>query len=171
LINDKFADILMIEKNALVEIESVSATQTFDIGFAVGKKAEDGDVFALSGELGAGKTCFTGGLARGLDVEDDYTITSPTFTLVNEYPGRCRLYHFDVYRLNRVDELDDLGYDEYVSGKGVVVIEWAEKIANALPSDTVFINFVYIDENKRVISISGPQKRIQDLVKDIKREV
>ncbi len=171
MINNKFADILMIEKKVLVEIESVSATQTFDIGFAVGKKAGEGDVFALSGELGAGKTCFTGGLARGLDVGDDYAITSPTFTLVNEYPGRCRLYHFDVYRLNRVDELDDLGYDEYVSGKGVVVIEWAEKISNALPSDTVFINFVYIDENKRVISIRGPQKRIQDLVKDIKREV
>lgn len=161
----------MTEINVLYEIESESAEQTFATGFAIGKKAGEGDVFALTGELGAGKTCFTGGLARGLGVGENYTITSPTFTLVNEYPGRCRLYHFDVYRLNQIGELDDLGYDEYVSGKGVVAIEWAEKITGALPSDAVLIRFGYIDENKRIISISGPQKRVQELVKDIKREV
>ena len=161
----------MDNENALVEIESESAEQTFAMGFAVGQQAEEGDVFALSGELGAGKTCFTGGLARGLGVGEDYTITSPTFTLVNEYPGRLRLYHFDVYRLNRIGELDDLGYDEYVSGKGVVAIEWAEKIAGALPPDTVSIHFTYVDENKRTIRISGPRKRVCDLLKDIKREV
>ncbi len=161
----------MKEKNALVDIESKSAKQTFTIGLALGKKAREGDVFALSGELGAGKTCFTGGLARGLDVDEEYTITSPTFTLINEYPGRCRLYHFDVYRLNQIGELDDLGYDEYVSGKGVVAIEWAEKIAKALPFGTVSIHFRYVDENKRIISISGPQKRVRQLVKDLAREV
>jgi len=161
----------MKEKTALVEIKSESAEQTFAIGFAVGEKAGEGDVFALSGELGAGKTCFTGGLARGLGVGDQYTISSPTFTLINEYPGRCRLYHFDVYRLNQIGELDDLGYDEYVSGKGVVVIEWAEKITNALPPESILINFAYVNENKRIISISGPRKRVQHLVKDIKMEV
>ena len=161
----------MDNENALVEIESESAEQTFAMGFAVGQQAGEGDVFALSGELGAGKTCFTGGLARGLGVGEDYTITSPTFTLVNEYPGRLRLYHFDVYRLNAIGELDDLGYDEYVSGKGVVAIEWAEKIAGALPPDTVSIHFTYVDENKRTIRISGPRKRVCDLLKDIKREV
>ncbi|MEE9912551.1 MAG: tRNA (adenosine(37)-N6)-threonylcarbamoyltransferase complex ATPase subunit type 1 TsaE [Deltaproteobacteria bacterium] len=161
----------MNKKNALVEIESESAEQTFALGRAIGEKAGEGDVFALSGELGAGKTCFTGGLARGIGVGEDYAITSPTFTLINEYPGRCRLYHFDVYRLNQIDELDDLGYDEYMSGKGVVTIEWAEKIANALPIGTISINFIYIDENKRIIRISGPEKRIKDLIKDIKREV
>ncbi|PKN06571.1 MAG: tRNA (adenosine(37)-N6)-threonylcarbamoyltransferase complex ATPase subunit type 1 TsaE [Deltaproteobacteria bacterium HGW-Deltaproteobacteria-7] len=161
----------MKENTALVEIESESSRQTYAIGFAVGAKAGEGDIFALSGELGAGKTCFTGGLARGLGVSEDYTITSPTFTLINEYPGRCRLYHFDVYRLNQIGELDDLGYDEYVSGKGVVAIEWAEKIADALPTGAIVINFTYIDENKRVISISGPQKRVREIVKDIKTEV
>lgn len=161
----------MKEKTALVEIESESTEQTFAIGFAVGEKAGEGDIFALSGELGAGKTCFTGGLARGLGVDEHYTITSPTFTLINEYPGRCRLYHFDVYRLNKIGELDDLGYDEYVSGSGVVAIEWAEKITGALPPDTVTIHFKYVDENRRIITISGPQKRVLDLVKDINREV
>ena len=161
----------MKEKTALVEIESESTEQTFAIGFAVGGRAGEGDIFALSGELGAGKTCFTGGLARGLGVDEHYTITSPTFTLINEYPGRCRLYHFDVYRLNKIGELDDLGYDEYVSGSGVVAIEWAEKITGALPPDTVTIHFKYVDENRRIITISGPQKRVRDLVKDINREV
>ena len=161
----------MKEKNALFEIESESAEHTFAIGFAIGGKAGEGDIFALSGELGTGKTYFTSGLARGLGVGDHYTITSPTFSLINEYPGRCRLYHFDVYRLNQIGELDDLGYDEYVSGKGVVAIEWAEKITNALPPDTVTINFKYVDEKTRIITISGPQKKIWDLVKDIKREV
>lgn len=162
----------MKEKNALVEIESESAEQTFAIGFAVGVKAGEGDVFALSGELGAGKTCFAGGLARGLGVSDDYTITSPTFTLMNEYPGRqCRLYHFDVYRLTQIGDLDDLGYDEYISGRGVVAIEWADKITSALPMDVVTVHFTYIDEGRRIIGISGPERKVRELVKDIKREV
>jgi len=161
----------MNKKNILVEITSESADETFALGVAVGKEAGEGDVFALSGELGAGKTCFTGGLARGIGVDENYAITSPTFTLINEYPGRCRFYHFDVYRLNQIDELIDLGYDEYISAKGVVAIEWAEKIKNALPDDTIKVNFAYIDENKRMIRISGPKKRVRELVKDIKGEV
>ncbi len=161
----------MNKKNVLVEIASESAEQTFALGMAVGKEAGEGDVFALSGELGAGKTCFTGGLARGIGVNENYAITSPTFTLINEYPGRCRFYHFDVYRLNEIDELVDLGYDEYMSAKGVIAIEWAEKIKNALPEDTISVNFTYIDENKRIIRISGPKKRVRELVKDIKGEV
>lgn len=160
-----------VSENALVEIVSESAEQTFTIGFGVGRKARLGDTFALSGELGAGKTCFTGGLARGLDVHESYAITSPTFTLINEYPGRCRLCHFDLYRLNHPDELDDLGFEEFISGSDVVVIEWAEKITSALPPNTIRICFTYLDENKRKISISGPQKRVQDIVRDIQREV
>ena len=161
----------MKEKDTCYKIESNSSKQTFDIGFAVGMKSGVGDVFALSGELGAGKTCFTAGLARGLGVSEDYTIASPTFIFINEYPGRCRLYHFDVYRLNQISELDDLGYEEYVSGKGVVAIEWAEKIADVLPPDTVVIRYDYVDEDTRIIGFSGPQEKIRGLVRDMKREV
>ncbi len=161
----------MKEENVLFEIVSENAEQTVAIGFAIGEKAGAGDIFALSGELGAGKTCWTCGLARGVGVDDHYTITSPTFTLINEYPGKYPLYHFDVYRLNGAGDLDDLGYDEYLSGKGVIVIEWAEKIVNALPPDIVTIHFTYVDENKRIIRISGPQKKVRNLVKDIQREV
>ena len=160
----------MNENHVLVEFESKSAKQTFSIGFAVGRKAREGDVFALTGERGSGKTCFTGGLARGLGVGEEYAITRPTFTLINEYPGRCRLYHFDLYRLNHSSELEDLGYEEYVSGEGVVVIEWAEKIAEVLPADVVTVCFRYVDENKRIIGFGGPEKKVFELVQDISRE-
>ncbi|NLD80384.1 MAG: tRNA (adenosine(37)-N6)-threonylcarbamoyltransferase complex ATPase subunit type 1 TsaE [Smithella sp.] len=160
----------MNENHVLVEFESKSAKQTFSIGFAVGRKAREGDVFALTGELGSGKTCFTGGLARGLGVGEEYAITSPTFTLINEYPGRCRLCHFDLYRLNHSSELEDLGYEEYISGEGVVVIEWAEKIAEVLPDDVVSVCFRYVDESKRIIGFIGTEKKVCELVQDISRE-
>ncbi|MBP7764824.1 MAG: tRNA (adenosine(37)-N6)-threonylcarbamoyltransferase complex ATPase subunit type 1 TsaE [Syntrophaceae bacterium] len=160
----------MKNKNALVKIQSENADQTFAVGLAIGQRATDGDVFALCGELGAGKTCFTGGLARGLGIGPEYAITSPTFTLLNEYPGRCRFFHFDVYRLNQTGDLDDLGYDEYISGKGVTAIEWAEKIAEALPPETIWISIVYVHENERIIRIEGPQDRVRHLVRDLNRE-
>ena len=156
---------------AEIELVSENPGQTFEIGLSIGKRAADGDVFALSGELGSGKTCFTGGLARGLGIGEDYAITSPTFTLINEYSGRCRLYHCDVYRLDASGDLEDLGFDEYLSGKGVMAIEWAEKIEDVLPPDAIAISFLYVDENRRKIRINGPRERVRDLLQDISREV
>ena len=161
----------MNQKNTKIEIISVSAEQTWEIARFIGVKLRKGDVLALSGELGSGKTCFTGGLARGLGVDEKYQITSPTFTLINEYPGRCKLYHFDVYRLNSYTEFEDLGYEEYFSGKGIVVIEWAEKIVQVLPADTFFISFEYLDENKRRIVIKGQERKLKELAIDTKMEV
>jgi len=129
------AYILMSQKNTKIEIISESAAQTEELASFIGKTLREGDVLALSGELGSGKTCFASGLARGLGVSDQYRITSPTFTLINEYPARCKLYHFDVYRLNSYSEFEDLGYEEYFCANGVVVIEWAEKIIQILPDD------------------------------------
>ena len=161
----------MNQKNTKIEIISESAEQTWEIARFIGGKLRKGDVLALSGELGSGKTCFTGGLARGLGVDEKYQITSPTFTLINEYPGRCKLYHFDVYRLNSYTEFEDLGYEEYFSGKGIVVIEWAEKIVQVLPANTIFISFGYIDENTRKIIIKGLKSRLKELAIDTKMEV
>ncbi|MGD0279194.1 MAG: tRNA (adenosine(37)-N6)-threonylcarbamoyltransferase complex ATPase subunit type 1 TsaE [Smithella sp.] len=157
----------MNKKKTKVEIISASAKQTCETARLIGEKLREGDVLALSGELGSGKTCFTGGLARGLGVDEKYRITSPTFTLINEYPARYNLYHFDVYRLKDYSEFEDLGYEEYFSGKGIVVIEWAEKIAQLLPPDALCINFEYLDENKRRIMIQGPEKRLREVTKDI----
>jgi tRNA threonylcarbamoyladenosine biosynthesis protein TsaE len=161
----------MSQKNAKIEIISESAEQTGKIACFIGSKLREGDVLALSGELGSGKTCFTGGLGRGLGVSDKYQITSPTFTLINEYPARCKLYHFDVYRLNGYSEFEDLGYEEYFCGKGIVVIEWAEKIVQVLPENTIFIQFEYLDEKKRRIVIKGHEKRLKELAIDTKMEV
>ena len=160
----------MNQKNTKIEIISESAEQTREIARFIGEKLREGDVLALSGELGSGKTCFTGGLARGLGVDEKYQITSPTFTLINEYPARCKLYHFDVYRLNGYSEFEDLGYEEYFCGDGIVVIEWAEKIVQILPADTFFISFEYLDENRRRIIIKGQKNRLKEWI-DTKMEV
>jgi tRNA threonylcarbamoyladenosine biosynthesis protein TsaE len=160
----------MNQKKKEIEIISESIEQTLQIAHFIGEKLRKGDVLALSGELGSGKTCFTGGLARGLGVDDKYQITSPTFTLINEYPARCKLYHFDVYRLNSYSEFDDLGYEEYFCSDGVVVIEWAEKIVQILPEETIFISFKYLDENRRKIVIKGEKSRLKELI-DTKMEV
>lgn len=161
----------MNEKKTKIEIISQSAARSKEIARAIGEKLREGDVLAMSGELGSGKTCFTGGLAQGLGVDDKYRITSPTFTLINEYPARLKLYHFDVYRLNDYSEFEDLGYEEYFGGRGVVVIEWAEKIARLLPENTLFLNFEYLDENSRRIVIEGPEKRLSEITIDTKTEV
>jgi tRNA threonylcarbamoyladenosine biosynthesis protein TsaE len=161
----------MNHQNTKIEIISVSAEQTWKIARFIGGKLKKGDILALSGELGSGKTCFTGGLARGLGVNEKYQITSPTFTLINEYPARFKLYHFDVYRLNGYSEFEDLGNEEYFCSDGIVVIEWAEKIVQILPANTFFISFEYLDENRRKIIIKGLKSRLNELAIDTKMEV
>jgi len=161
----------MNQNKTNIEIISVSAQQTWEIARFIGGKLRKGDILALSGELGSGKTCFTSGLARGLGVDEKYQITSPTFTLINEYPARFKLYHFDVYRLNGYSEFEDLGYEEYFYSDGIVVIEWAEKIVKILPTDTFFISFEYLDENRRKIIIKGLKSRLKELAIDTKMEV
>ncbi len=156
-----------MEQKKSIQITTCNAEETFEFARKIGEKLREGDILALSGELGSGKTCFTGGIARGLGVDESYQITSPTFTLINEYPARIRLFHFDVYRLNEYSELDDLGYDEFISGKGVVVIEWAEKIAEIIPDTAIFINFEYVDDNKRKITIKGSYNKIKEIFADL----
>lgn len=153
----------MEQENSEIRIITCSADETFALGLNIGGKLKEGDILALSGELGSGKTCFTGGIARGLGVSKDYEITSPTFTLINEYPARVKLYHFDIYRLGGPSDLDDLGCEEYFSGSGVVVIEWAEKISKIIPATAIFINFEYLDENKREIVIKGLPGKLKEL--------
>ncbi len=114
---------------------SKSPEETYKIGKYYGKQAKSGEVYALMGDLGVGKTVFTKGFAAGLGIEAD--ITSPTFTLVNEYEeGRLPFYHFDVYRIESIEEIEDMGYEEYFFGQGVTLIEWANKIEPLLPRDT-----------------------------------
>lgn len=117
--------------------ESFDAKQTEELGGQIAKRAKAGSIFCLSGDLGVGKTVFTKGFASALGVTD--YITSPTFTIVNEYDGDFKLYHFDVYRITDPDELFDIGFEEYIYGDGVCLIEWAEIIKEDLPDYCVWI--------------------------------
>ncbi|MBY0758902.1 MULTISPECIES: tRNA (adenosine(37)-N6)-threonylcarbamoyltransferase complex ATPase subunit type 1 TsaE [Sellimonas] len=112
--------------------ETLSEKETYELGEMLGKSAKQGDVFTLEGDLGVGKTVFTKGLAKGLGVKED--VSSPTFTIVQEYEdGRLPFYHFDVYRIGDIEEMDEIGYEDYIYGDGVCLIEWANLIEEILP--------------------------------------
>ena len=118
--------------------ETFTPEETKQFGFELGKNAKSGDIYCLEGDLGVGKTIFTQGFAKGLGVEDEY-ITSPTFTIINEYEGRLKLYHFDVYRIGSLEEMDDTGYEDYFFGDGVCLVEWAKLIGELIPKEAVWI--------------------------------
>lgn len=119
----------------MIRLTTFSAEETAEVGFKLGILLKAGDVVCLTGNLGTGKTAFTGGLAHALGVEG--YITSPTFTIVNEYRGRIPLYHFDAYRISDSDEMFEIGFEEYLEGNGIVVIEWAELISDVLPDSRI----------------------------------
>lgn len=146
-----------------ITVRSKSAADTMAIGKIIGAAAVGGDVIALVGDLGTGKTCLSQGIARGLDVPEVYPITSPTFTLINEYPGRVTLYHFDIYRLQGAQDLEDMGYEDYFYGGGVTVIEWAERIKDILPPETLFITMNYLGEHDREMILAGNKDRIRQI--------
>ncbi|EGG80236.1 YjeE family ATPase [Lachnospiraceae bacterium 2_1_46FAA] len=113
-------------------IETNNAKETFELGVQIGREAKAGDVYTLVGDLGVGKTVFTQGLAKGLEIEEP--ISSPTFTIVQVYEeGRLPFYHFDVYRIGDVEEMDEIGYEDYIYGQGVCLIEWSNLIEEILP--------------------------------------
>ena len=136
-----------------MEYMSHSPEETEHIGEMLGKRLSGGTVLALRGGLGMGKTAFTRGLARGLG----YTgrVTSPTFTIVNEYDGATPLFHFDLYRLDGEDDLFDIGWDDYLARGGVCAVEWSERVDDAMPADTLWVDIARgTDESDRIITIT-----------------
>ena len=114
-------------------IESKSPAETFELGVQIGKEAKPGQVFTLIGDLGVGKTVFTQGMAKGLGIEE--AVNSPTFTIVQVYEdGRLPFYHFDVYRIGDIEEMDEIGYEDYFYGEGLCMIEWANLIEEIIPT-------------------------------------
>lgn len=124
----------------MLKLISGSAQDTFEIGERLGRLLGKGNILCLSGDLGAGKTAMTQGIGKGLEVTD--YVTSPTYTIINEYQGRLPLYHFDVYRLDHVDEMYELGYEEYFYGDGVTVIEWADIVKEIIPKERLWITIL-----------------------------
>ncbi|MBQ0042208.1 MAG: tRNA (adenosine(37)-N6)-threonylcarbamoyltransferase complex ATPase subunit type 1 TsaE [Lachnospiraceae bacterium] len=118
--------------------ETNSSEETFELGKRIGERAKPGEIYTLTGDLGVGKTVFTKGVASGLGIEED--VSSPTFTIVQVYDdGRLPFYHFDVYRIGDVDEMDEIGYEDYFFGEGVTMVEWAELVEEIIPKDAVHI--------------------------------
>jgi len=127
--------------------------ETMDLGFRIGNRLKKGDVIAMQGTLAAGKTTITKGIARALGIED--TITSPTFCLISEYEGKMPLYHMDVYRLEGTDDFENLGTEDMLYGEGVAIIEWSEKIMDALPRKTIVLKLEPQEDGSRIITIDN----------------
>ncbi len=150
-------------------VTSSSPEHTFSLGFHVGTFVHPGDILCLIGHLGAGKTLFVKGIAKALSVNSEQ-VTSPTFTLINEYAGDYLLYHFDVYRLENPEELEDLGYEEYFYGDGICIIEWGDRVTSYLPQEYLQIGIDKIDETTREIRFTPYGSHYQQLVERIRSE-
>lgn len=143
-----------LKKTSSIVLKSRSREETSALGAAFGQKAKGGEVIALIGELGTGKTQFVQGLAAGLGI-DSTTVNSPTFTLVQTYEGRLPLIHVDLYRLENQKEVDTLGLEEYLEGKGVAAVEWAENGGEVLPHGRLTITILDLEADVREIKIEA----------------
>jgi tRNA threonylcarbamoyladenosine biosynthesis protein TsaE len=149
-----------------LEITTASPEETQQLGARLGKLARPGDVLLLVGKLGAGKTCLAQGIARGLGIKE--YAASPSFVVVRELYGRLPLYHMDFYRLDNLEEIADLGLDDYLYGGGVSVVEWAEKGLSLLPPEHLLIEMSYISDTSRRLKLKPTGKRYRQLVAELK---
>lgn len=150
-----------------VVVQSRNTSETIRLGKSIGSRLRAGDVVALVGELGAGKTQFIKGLATGAGVGKPTYVSSPSFTLINEYPGRVPFYHIDLFRLEDRKEAEGLGLEDYILGAGITAIEWADKIPSLLPGEMLSIHIVYTGKNTRTIEMKGKGKRYEELVNEL----
>lgn len=132
-------------------LNNLAETESF--GVKIGEFAEPGDIITLEGDLGAGKTTLTQFIGLGLQVPKSCYITSPTFSLLHEYPGRLPMYHFDMYRLQE-EEIYDLGFEDYFYGEGLCVIEWPNRMGDLIPADRLHIDLKLLDENSRMMQVT-----------------
>jgi len=149
-----------------LELISHSAEQTQKFGVSIGEVALPGDIFLLVGGLGVGKTCLTQGIAWGLGIKE-YAV-SPSFVLVRELYGRLPLYHVDLYRLDRIEEILELGLDEYLYGSGVCVVEWAEKGLAMLPAEHLLIQISYLSDTERSFQLKPSGQRYREILEQLK---
>ena len=149
-----------------LDLISHSPEQTQRIGARIGELALPGDIFLLVGRLGTGKTCLTQGIAWGLNIKEH--ALSPSFVIMRELYGRLPLYHIDLFRLDHVEEIEELGLDDYLYGKGVCVVEWAEKGLSVLPTEHLLIQIDYLSDTERSFKLEPRGKRYQELLTQLK---
>ena len=150
-----------------LELISHSPEQTREFGAVIGELCLPGDVFLLVGNLGAGKTCLTQGIAWGLGSQE--YAASPSFVVVRELYGRLPLYHIDLYRLDRIEEIADLGLDDYLYGDGVCVVEWAEKGDVVLPLEHLLIEMSYLADDERRLQLRPSGKRYREILAQLNK--
>lgn len=147
------------------QITTRTPDETQKLGKTIGQWIEHPLTIGLSGDLGSGKTAFVQGLAEGLEVPGEYYITSPTFTLINEYPGRFPLFHIDLYRLDDISDLEDIGLDELLHDQAVIAIEWAEKMSDDLPAEHLTMVFEITADEYRKINLIAYGHNLVNLIK------
>jgi tRNA threonylcarbamoyladenosine biosynthesis protein TsaE len=155
-------------RNRLIDLPSLPATESF--GRHLGSLLFPNAVVALIGPLGAGKTHLSRAIAEGLDIANPAAVTSPTFTLIHEYPARLPIYHFDAYRLNSANEFLDLGVNEYYEAGGVCLIEWADRVETALPEERLTIRIEIVDENRRRLTLNASGGRYATMIASLREE-
>lgn len=150
------------------KFHSRSPMETFEMGRKLGQLLQDGDVLCLNGDLGAGKTLLTQGIANALEVQQP--VTSPTFTVLNIYEGKRTMYHFDLYRLEYPDELENIGFNEYTTSGGIVIIEWSDKFPGNMPDDFLQITLTRETENEsRFIAFFPNGKRYEQICEELNK--
>jgi tRNA threonylcarbamoyladenosine biosynthesis protein TsaE len=145
-------------------VQTKSGEETVQLGARLGRLLQPGDFVALVGELGAGKTQFAKGVALGLEVDRETPVTSPTYTILNIYEGRIPLYHFDLYRLGGAEDVDALGFEEYFSGDGACVVEWAERLEGDLPADLLTVTLSHLGPDERSVCFEASGARARAIV-------
>jgi len=151
-----------------LELISHSPDDTLKIGTDIGELASGGDIFLLVGSLGTGKTCLTQGIARGLGITEH--TPSPSFVLVRQFYGRLPLYHIDLYRLDNINEIADLGLDDYLYSDGVCVIEWAEKGLSLLPQEHLMIVMSYLGDTERRLVFKPGSQRYREMMTELRAD-
>lgn len=142
-----------------LQITTGSAGETEALGVSIGSLLQPGSFLALRGDLGGGKTCLTRGVVASLAPQSAHLVASPTYAIMNSYPGNTPVYHFDFYRLTGEDDIAELGFEEFFYGDGVCVVEWSERLVELLPADVLILLFEYAGDDRRHVTItsSGPE--------------
>lgn len=156
-------------KKRTITYQTASDLETFDLARSLGELLESGDVVALMGPLGSGKTAFAKGAGNGLGVSEKTVITSPSFALVNEYDARLTFYHMDLYRLDGLNEILSAGLEEYLREDGVALVEWADRCPDIIPAWAVHVTMAISGPNERVITFSAGHERSLEILEALEK--
>lgn len=155
----------------MIQIQTQSPEQTSALGEIIGRLVKPGTVIAMTGEMGSGKTAFVRGLAQGLEVPAEYAVTSPTYTLIHEYPGRCTLFHIDLWRLENNADFEDIGLYDIFREDAVVVMEWADRLYSGELKDYLAIHLEILDDNIRSITFDPKGHSEENLLHDVEKKL